>query len=65
MANRQRWRPVLFDCPRTGEKVQGMIAEEAFATTDRRYEAMACLACAGIHFFDPASGNILGGARDG
>jgi hypothetical protein len=64
MADRQSWRPVLFNCPQTGHKVQGLVAEEAFATNEPRYEAVNCLACAGIHFIDPARGTVLGAPRD-
>jgi hypothetical protein len=65
MADRQRWRPILFDCPRTGQKVQALLAEEAFSTGDTRYETVSCLACSGIHLINPASGNVLGWASDG
>ena len=64
MADRQRLRPVLFDCPRTGQKVQGMIAEQVSGTSETRYESVSCLACSGVHFIDPVKGNVLG-ARPG
>ncbi len=64
MADRQRWRPVLFNCPQTGHKVQGLVAEEAFVTGEPRYETVNCLACAGIHFVDPVRGTVLGAPRD-
>jgi hypothetical protein len=60
MADRQRWRPILFDCPRTGQKVQGLLAEESFKTGETQYEAVSCLACAGLHFIDPLHGKVLG-----
>ena len=65
MADRNRWRPILFDCPQTGQKVQGMIAEESFGTDGGRYETIACLACSSIHFVDPIRGNVLGATRNG
>jgi hypothetical protein len=64
MAERQRWRPVLFECPRTGQKVQGLVAEQVSATRETRYESVSCLACSGVHFIDPVQGTILG-ARTG
>jgi hypothetical protein len=64
MTDRQRWRPILFDCPQTGQKVQGLLAEEAFGTGDTRYVAVSCLACAGSHFIDPIRGKVLGATRD-
>jgi len=65
MADRQRWRPILFDCPQTGQKVQALIAEEAFGSGDPGYETVSCLACAGTHFVDPVRGRVLGAARNG
>jgi len=65
MADRQRWRPILFDCPRTGQKVQGLVAEEAFVfdTGEPRYETVSCIACGSVHFVEPASGSVLGAPR--
>ena len=65
MTDRQRWRPILFDCPQTGQKVQGLLAEEAFGTGDEQYETVSCLACSGVHFIDRAHGKVLGAVRDG
>ncbi|HEY7843418.1 MAG TPA: hypothetical protein VID30_07060 [Bradyrhizobium sp.] len=64
MADRQSWRPILFDCPQTGHKVQGLVAEEAFRTSEPHYETVRCLACAGVHFVDPMRGKVLGAPRD-
>jgi hypothetical protein len=61
MADRQSWRPVLFDCPRTGHKVQALLAEETTGG-GTRYESVSCLACSGIHLVDPIDGKVLGGA---
>lgn len=66
MADRQRWRPVLFNCPRTGNKVQALLAEEATGSSaGTRYETVSCLACSGIHLVDPIDGKVLGAAPDG
>jgi hypothetical protein len=59
MADRQNWRPVLFDCPRTGHKVQALLAEEATGAGSR-YESVSCLACSAIHLVDPTDGKVLG-----
>ena len=64
MADRQRWRPILFSCPRTGNKVQALLAEDT-AGGGGRYEAVSCLACSGTHFVDPVDGKVLGAAPDG
>jgi hypothetical protein len=63
MADRQRWRPILFNCPRTGNKVQALLAEETSGTATR-YESVSCLACSGIHFVDPMDGKVLGATPD-
>jgi len=63
MAYRQRWRPILFNCPQTGEKVQGLVAERSDGFHDNPYEAVSCLACSGVHFVDPVSGDVLGAKR--
>lgn len=65
MTDRQRWRPVLFDCPKTGQKVQGLLAEQVSGTGEARYEPVSCLACAGVHFIDPVQGKVLGAKRNG
>ena len=65
MADRQGWRPILFDCPRTGQKVQGLLAEEVFGSGEPSYQTVTCLACSGTHFVDPQSGRVLGAPRDG
>ena len=63
MADRPRWRPILFDCPQTGEKVQGLVAEKSNGIHDNQYEAVTCLACSGVHFVDSRSGEVLGAKR--
>ncbi len=64
MADRQSWRPVLFQCPRTGQRVQGLIAEEATVTNDADYESVSCVACSGIHFVNAHTGMVLGMSRN-
>lgn len=63
MPDRVRLRPALFDCPRTGQKVQGLFAEEIFNSDNMRYEPVSCLACAGTHFINPRTGEMLGSPR--
>jgi hypothetical protein len=65
MADRQRWRPILFDCPQTGQKVQGLLAEEAFGAGDTHYETISCLACSGVHLINAGTGAVLGLPRGG
>jgi hypothetical protein len=51
----------VFKCPRTGMNVQHLLADEV--SSDNSYEAVACKACAGLHFLNPATGRLLGEAR--
>jgi hypothetical protein len=64
MTNRKTWRPILFDCPRTGHKVQELLAEESFNSNDARYETVSCLACSGVHLVNPKTGVVLGARRE-
>jgi len=64
MSDRQRWRPVLFDCPKTGQKVQSLLAEQVSETGEARYEPVSCLACSGVHFIDPVQGLLFGAKRN-
>ena len=66
MTSSQRWRPILFSCPRTGNMVQALLAEEVVSTAARpegagtRYETVACLACSSTHLVNPLDGKVLG-----
>ena len=58
--------PFLYRCPNTGRQVQGLRAITADANEgagegSQRYQAVECLACAQVHFVDPATGKVLGG----
>ena len=63
MDDRYRWRPILFDCPRTGRKAQAMFHEEASSFDGTNYETISCPACAGIHFVNARTGAVLGAQR--
>lgn len=65
MSDRQSWRPVLFQCPRTGEMVQGLISGEASSANPEDYEAVSCHACAAVHFVNAFTGTVLGVSREG
>ena len=51
--------PFIFKCPTTLENVQGWLDDDDDAPDDR-YEAMACPACARLHFFNRKTGKMLG-----
>jgi len=56
--------PFLYRCPRTGQNVQGWIADDPGEPDDDAYEAMQCIACSRIHMVNPASGRVLGEDKD-
>jgi len=64
MTDEQRWRPVLFQCPQTGHRVQGLIASDASSASDGDYETVSCIACSGVHFINARTGTVLGMSRD-
>jgi RNase P subunit RPR2 len=47
-------RNLIFVCPVTGQNVQHRLE----AGSEHEYEAVTCLACAGVHFINK-SGRIL------
>ena len=64
MADEQRWRPILFQCPQTGDRVQGLIATDVSGASDQDYETVSCIACSGVHFINARTGMVLGMSRD-
>jgi hypothetical protein len=52
--------PFLYHCPKTGPRVQGWTALEESEWGDDSYEGVACLACGGVHFVNPKSGQRVG-----
>jgi len=64
MADRQLMRPILFHCPRTGQMVQGLIAEDTSSAKPGDYDPVSCIACSGVHFVDAHTGTVLGMSRN-
>jgi len=65
MIDRQSWRPILFHCPQSGQRVQGLIAEEISSAKPGDYESVSCIACSGVHFINVHTGIVLGMSRYG
>jgi hypothetical protein len=51
--------PFVFQCPATSQHVQGYLDDDDNAREDE-YEAVACPACARLHFFNRKTGKMLG-----
>jgi hypothetical protein len=64
MADEQRWQPVLFRCPVTGDRVSGLVATDASDAGAGDYETVSCVACSGVHFINARTGTVLGMSRD-
>ena len=54
----------LFCCPRTGQNVQGNTEIDSPSNGQRRYEAVHCLACQGVHIVNPDTGRLLSEETD-
>ena len=48
--------PFLYNCPVTGQVVQGWVADDG----DDRARTMKCLACSRFHLINPKTGEVLG-----
>ncbi len=50
-----------YRCPRTGQKVQGHVADELI--DGETYEPVTCIACGGTHLVNPKTGRVLEPAK--
>jgi len=53
-----KW-PWLSTGARTGLRVQGFVADDP-TEGDSNFEAIACTACARLHWVNPRTGRVLG-----
>lgn len=63
MAAQHIWRPILFECPRTGSKVQVLVQDDPAGSDDARYETVSCPACASTHLVNARTGIVLGATK--
>lgn len=57
-------RTLIFQCPSTGQHVQGLISDDGTETGSDAYEAVACAACKSVHLVNPDTGKTLGTGDD-
>ena len=50
-----------YQCPRTGQKVHGHVADELIE--GETYEVVTCTACGGTHLINPKTGRLLEQAK--
>ncbi len=62
MAARKTWRPIIFSCPDTGDRVQGLLPDVPEPRADDLH-TITCAACDGVHFIDPRTGAMIGAER--
>ena len=53
----------LFQCPVTGDRVQGVTTGEPAPAADV-FEAVVCPACSRVHFVNPRTGKVAGYSDD-
>lgn len=51
---------VLYQCPRTGMKVQTWLADDPESPAQASFELLHCPACSQMHFVNRRTGNLLG-----
>jgi hypothetical protein len=60
MARLKMARTFLYQCPNTGQIVQGWSAEEVGDQDDDTYQSIDCLACTRVHLINLKTGKVLG-----
>ena len=53
----------LFRCPQKNLRVQGWTADDP-SDDDAAFAPVQCTACRQMHYVNPATGRVLGGAND-
>jgi hypothetical protein len=55
----------VFRCPVTGYVAKAVVPNDKAAEGERpRYRLVRCMACRGIHFVDPATGDAIAATRN-
>lgn len=63
MADRKTWRPIIFSCPNTGDRVQGLLPDESTEPGTDVLHPVTCAACGGAHFINLRTGAMIGESR--
>lgn len=64
MADPRTWRPILFSCPNTGDRVQGLLPGVTPESAADDLHPISCVACDGVHFVNLRTGAIIGSRHD-
>ena len=59
MADRTALRPIIFSCPTTGDRVQGLLPDHASGPLNDDLHSISCAACDGIHFINLRTGAVV------
>lgn len=63
MTDRRVWRPIIFLCPSTGDRVQGLLPDGTPDPAPGDLYPILCAACDGVHFIDLQTGTVIGPKR--
>ncbi|TWB93143.1 hypothetical protein FBZ93_111182 [Bradyrhizobium macuxiense] len=63
MADRKTWRPIIFSCPNTGDRVQSLLPDETPELGTDDLHPVTCAACDGVHFINLRTGAMIGERR--
>lgn len=59
MADIRAWRPIIFSCPNTGDRVQGLLPADASEPLADELHSISCAACDGVHFINLRTGAVV------
>ncbi|SCB54865.1 hypothetical protein GA0061098_103143 [Bradyrhizobium shewense] len=62
MADKKTWRPIIFSCPDTGDRVQRLLPDVPEPRADDLH-TITCAAYEGVHFIDPRTGAMIDAER--
>lgn len=63
MTHRKTWRPIIFSWSNTGDRVQGLLPNDAVEPSANDLHPVTCVACDGVHVIDPRTGPTRGAER--
>ncbi|MGY3530008.1 hypothetical protein ACVILK_006134 [Bradyrhizobium embrapense] len=59
MSDIRAWRPIIFSCPNTGDRVQGLLPAVASELPADELHSISCAACDGVHFINLQTGAVV------
>ena len=50
----------IYQCPITGYKVQGFVADDPANDKDEDFRPVTCIVCTRVHLVNPKTGRVIG-----